>query len=612
MLRSPGKAIPATLALAALALAGHAASAQAATYTVTNVNDAGPGSLRRALVQSGQQLNADRIEFAIAGAGLHTIVVASDLPVVTEDVTIDGYTQAGSSPPTSTASAVPRIAIDATSASRGVDIGGDRVEVRGLAVHSAQSVGIFVEGREIVVAGNHVGINAAGTALRPNGDFGVEIYGRDNVIGGPAAEDRNVIAGGEAINVRVRAGTGHVIEGNRIGTNAAGTAGLDNLGAYGAMVDTGGNEVRGNVIAAEFVGLELLGDGNTVQGNLIGTNAAGNAAIPSGLGVNVEGGDDNLIGGTAADEANVISGNAFGGLQIEAGDATDPEEEIGPGTGNKVKGNFVGTDASATIALPNGVGFGLAGLAIAISDHNTIGGSEPGAGNVIAANDGEGLFIVGTGAEDNDVLGNWIGTTPAGAANLGNGKSGVRIQDASRNRVGEPGANGSQNTIAYNREDGVSVVESAGTATGNAILRNAIFENGVVAGELAIDLAADGLTLNDALDADAGPNALQNTPVIAGSTSSGGGKVTWTLASAANTAYRLEFFASDACDASGSGEAQRFLGATTVVTDGAGQRGDSFPATVAAGDQVTMTATRLTAAGAPRETSEPSACVTVS
>ena len=213
MLRSARTAIPTTLALAALALAGHAASAQAATYTVTTANDAGPGSLRRALVQSGQQLNADRIEFAIAGAGLHTIVVASDLPPVTQDVTIDGYSQAGSSAPTPTTPAVPRIAIDATNAARGLDIGGDRAEVRGLAVHSAQSVGIFVEGREIVVAGNHVGTNAAGTALRPNGEFGIEIYGGDNEIGGPAAEDRNVIAGGGAINVLVRGGTGHVDRG---------------------------------------------------------------------------------------------------------------------------------------------------------------------------------------------------------------------------------------------------------------------------------------------------------------------------------------------------------------------------------------------------------------
>jgi hypothetical protein len=604
---SPGKAIPTALALAALALAGDAASAQAATYTVTTVNDAGPGSLRRALMQSGQQLNADRIEFAIPGAGLHTIAVASDLPVVTEDVTIDGYSQAGSSPATPNTPAVPRIAIDATNAARGLDIGGDRVEVRGLAVHSAQSVGIFVEGREIVVAGNHIGTNAAGTALRPNGDFGVEIYGGDNVIGGPAAEDRNVIAGSGAINVRVKGGTGHVIEGNRIGTNAAGTAGLDNLGAYGAMVDTGGNDVRGNLIAAEFVGLELLGDANTAQGNLIGTNAAGTGAIPSGLGINVEGGDDNLIGGTSAEEANVISGNAFGGLQIEAGDATDPEEEVGPGTGNAVKGNFVGTDRTATIAIPNGVGFGLAGVAITISDHNMIGGSEPGAGNVIAANDGEGIFIIGTGAENNDVLGNWIGTTPAGAANLGNGKSGVRILDASRNRVGETGANGSQNTIAHNGEDGVTVVESAGVATGNAILRNAIFDNGASAGDLAIDLAADGLTANDALDADAGANALQNTPVITSSTSAGGGKVTWTLDSAAATSYRLEFFA---CDA--SVEPQRLLGAITAATDGAGHDGDGTPTAVVAGEQVTMTAARLTAAGVPRETSEPSPCVTVS
>lgn len=75
-----------------------------------------------------------------------------------------------------------------------------------------------------------------------------------------------------------------------------------------------------------------------LQGNLIGTDAAGTKAIRNDLGINVEGGDDNLIGGTAAGEGNVISGSFEAGVQIEAGDPDDGEagEEPGPATGNEL------------------------------------------------------------------------------------------------------------------------------------------------------------------------------------------------------------------------------------------------------------------------------------
>jgi hypothetical protein len=601
------KATLSTLAVAGLGVAAFSSPAQAATYDVINTNDAGTGSLRDALEQSGEALDPDTINFDIAGPGPHTIALASDLPPVTEEVTIDGYSQDDASPPTESAPAELKVEIDATNALRGLDIGGDGAEVRGLAIHSAQLVGVFIDGRRAKVAGNHIGTDVAGTAPLGNGEFGVEIFGRGTVIGGQADADRNVIAGSDAINVRVNDGNLHVVRGNRIGTNAAGTAGLDTRQTYGIMVESGLNVVSDNLISAEYVGLEVLGDANIVRGNLIGTDVTGSAPIANSLGLNVEGGDYNLIGGTGAGDANVIGSNLLSGLQIEQGDADDEDEgeEAGPAVGNLVRGNFIGTDATATVPLPNGEGYGAAGVAIALSDDNTIGGTDAGAGNVIVASDGPGIVIAA--ADDNRVRGNWIGTTPAGAANLGNGGSGVDIVNASDNRIGDTGAN-TGNTIAHNGTDGVTVQEANGTATGNAILRNAIFANGTGGSDLAIDLAADGLTANDVLDADTGANQLQNSPVI---TAAGtGGKVVWTLDAAASTSYRLELFATPRCDSSGSAEPPTYLGSVTAVTDTTGHAAGVTLTTALADSEVTATATLLDASGAVIETSEHAPCRT--
>ena len=67
--------------------------------------------------------------------------------------------------------------IDASNVCRGIDIGGDGIEVRGLVVRDAQIEGIFVEGSDNVVAGNYIGLNAAGVVANPNGQYGVHIDG---------------------------------------------------------------------------------------------------------------------------------------------------------------------------------------------------------------------------------------------------------------------------------------------------------------------------------------------------------------------------------------------------------------------------------------------------
>ena len=114
------------------------------------------------------------------------------------------------------------IVIDAVNVARGLDIGGDEIEVRGLNIQRAQDTGMFVEGRDNVVAGNFIGTSVAGTVARPNGEYGVEVHGQDNVIGGSPPADRNVISSNGLAEVNVDNGSGHVVQGNRIGTGAGG------------------------------------------------------------------------------------------------------------------------------------------------------------------------------------------------------------------------------------------------------------------------------------------------------------------------------------------------------------------------------------------------------
>src|SRR5438105_5790153 len=72
----------------------------AVTFTVTNTNDSGAGSLRQAILDANANPGTDMISFNIPGGGSHVITPASALPTITDPVEIDGYTQAGASPNT--------------------------------------------------------------------------------------------------------------------------------------------------------------------------------------------------------------------------------------------------------------------------------------------------------------------------------------------------------------------------------------------------------------------------------------------------------------------------------------------------------------------------------
>ena len=356
---------------------------------------------------------------------------------------------------------------------------------------------------------------------------------------------------------------------------------------------TGGSTIKGLVINRFHAsGIILFTDGNLVQGNFIGTTPNGNTAQANVFGVDV-GSANNTIGGTSLSARNLISGNTTFGIAF-----------LNSSNNNQVQGNYIGTNVFGDTAIPNGDGV----LLSVGPNGNVIGGTAAGAGNLISGNT-NGVHI--SIANDNRVQGNLIGTNASGIGPLANTNDGVliestNVQSALRNIVGGSTA-AERNTIAYNGGTGVEVVFD--NATLNAIRGNSIYSNGGLGIDLSKTLSPDGVTLNDACDADSGANNSQNFPVLTSATSgSGGTTIQGALASTANTNFLIDFYSSG-----GSCSGQRFLGMTSVTTDASCNAPFTvnFPGlNVQAGLQITATATTSTLAPAG-DTSEFSPCITV-
>jgi Bacterial Ig-like domain/Bacterial Ig domain len=253
-------------------------------------------------------------------------------------------------------------------------------------------------------------------------------------------------------------------------------------------------------------------------------------------------------------------------------------------SGNRIEGNYIGTDASGTSDLGNG----RYGVRIDEAQNNVVGGTSPGARNVLSGN-GAGVFIGGVEASGNRIEGNYIGTDATGDADLGNSHVGVGIGSSPNNLVGGIAARAG-NVISGNDEEGVSVEGSA--ARGNRILRNSIFDNG----RLGIDLLADGgdVTANDISDPDIGPNDLQNFPIITSVTTFGSQTtIQGTFNSTTEDTFNLQFFSNPAADPSGFGEGETYVGQTNVLTNFKGNDAFSFATNtpISVGRVVTATAT---------------------
>jgi titin len=315
-----------------------------------------------------------------------------------------------------------------------------------------------------VVQGNYIGTNLTTVLAIPN-DYGIVIDGSStkNTIGGPGAKFSNVISGNtsDGIDLFGTGTSGNVIQGNYIGTNAGGTAAIPNN--CGVVLDGGvknavigglktgdGNIISGNT--SEGVVIQAPGtSANSIEDNTIGLGANG-SALPNAIGVLIQSSATmNLLVG------NVVSGNTEYGVEIlDSGT-----------TGNKLHGNFIGTNNAGTAAAGNGEG-----ILIAVSaTGNIVGGS--GFGNTIGGNQ-TGVDIEGSGTKGNLVEGNLIGLNKASTP-IGNGNGVVIGSGASQNTIGGGSNVNFMNIISGNTNDGVDITGSG--TTSNTVADNSIGTN---------------------------------------------------------------------------------------------------------------------------------------
>ena len=497
---------------------------------MTNADDSGPGSLRQAILDANSNPGSDEISFNIAGSGVHTIRLASPLPAITEPVILNGYTQPGSSPNTNPVgqglNTVLTISIDGSAAGLGscitvnagnLDFLG--MEISGLNISGCNPVGIFAgTGADgLLISGNFIGTDPTGSVRAPGQDYAISIGNVPGVeIGGALPYSRNLLSGSR----------------------------LDNVFA--------------------------IGPNTVIRGNLIGTNAAGDAAIAPdlefGRGI-IVGGANAMIGGPDTEHRNVISGHGDYGIEMS--------QNPGPVT---IEGNFIGTDVTGTRPLANKNGI-IANNSVAVIR-----------GNVIAASVLSGIVGGGPGLI---IHGNFVGTDESATLDLGNGGMGIEPRDALT--IGGIGP-GEGNVIAYNGKSygysGVSTYASGVRIRGNRFFGNV---------PLGIDLLEQsipdtGVTRNDPGDIDTGSNALQNFPLILSVTPGASTThVAGILNSTATTSFDVDLYAVPLCQSPPQGYLQgdAFLGTLVVTTDGSGNAsfGTDVPQVLAPGQRVTATAT---------------------
>lgn len=481
------------------------------TFVVTNTNDAGAGSLRQAITNVNIYPGSHIVNFNIptsdmgynSSQGTWKIMLNSTLPIITHsNVLIDGTSQATFTGNTNIYG--PEIMLDGNNNSW-ADFAFHIYNVSNVTIKGF-IIGRFVVGIQIsgasaqnnIVQGNYLGCNYNATDTLGNTE-GIYILSgpQNNIIGGNSSALRNIVSGNNHVGIRV---------------------------------------VNSNY--------------NTIQGNFVGLNRTGNTALRNYDGISIEGTSKyNLIGGYASTERNYVAGNVAYGIPV-----------FGAGCNyNIIAGNYVGTDTTGTIAIPNTYGV----LFDDGASYNTLGGRVAGAGNLLSGNSGYGVFLYNFGTVKDTVVGNLIGTDYTGTIALpnangivvdgpsflhtiennvisGNIQMGIDIHiagsdsnfvinnkigtDISGNfpignqldgiRIGEGpkynfiGLSGKGNIIAYNGGNGITVMTPAELY--NTITSNSIYANQV----MGIDLFPQGPTPNDSGDSDSGPNDLMNFPDI--------------------------------------------------------------------------------------------------
>ncbi len=251
-------------------------AAHTATFTVTQIADSSDicdsnCSLREAITAANSSAGADRIEFAIAGTGPFVLGVASTLPAINETLSIDGYTQAGSSVNTAAvgSNAVLQIELRGSgTAGIGLALCAPNILVRGLAItgfgaglHTATSgpFSCLQPSSNVRIEGNFIGVQSDGVTARGNG-HGMVINSAVTQVGGVELAQRNIIASNNNNGLLFEGSNlaGSSALGNLIGTDRSGVLDRGNNGA-GVRVDAAQDITIGSASAPNFFAFSQVG-----------------------------------------------------------------------------------------------------------------------------------------------------------------------------------------------------------------------------------------------------------------------------------------------------------------------------------------------------------------
>ena len=442
-----------------------APSSPTSVYTVTNTNDSGAGSLRRAINDANFYSGADAIHFNIPGAGAHSIHALSDLPAITDPVTIDGTTQPGYA-------GTPLIEIHGTvgeSGRDGLTITAGNSTVRGLAINRFSSDGIRLrDAGNNRIEGNYIGTDLAGGTVLANDD-GIDSYGSGhNTIGGQVAGQGNLISGndgfgaffGDGFNTLSSTDTPKAIPDSGIVTSTISwteATFIEDLGVRVYITHPNVSDLEIYLIAPDTTRV-TLSTGNGGDGDdYLGTEFDDEASLAitderapffrvyrpeTPLSVL----DGLSITGTWTLEVRDTVASNTGTL-----DDWDVIYRYDSASDNIVEGNRIGTNASGTVSLPNRTGVGWYG------GPNYVGAPVAGAGNLISGNTSDGIYMSGAGSV---VQGNLIGTNAIGTSVISFGLDAIRI-DGNGHQIGGA-AVFAGNVIALNLGCGVYINGGAG------------------------------------------------------------------------------------------------------------------------------------------------------
>ncbi|MBS1795600.1 MAG: carboxypeptidase regulatory-like domain-containing protein [Acidobacteria bacterium] len=211
---------------------------------VTNTGDSGPGSLRQAILDANRLPGTQTIVFEIPGTAPFVINPQTELPRIEQTAVLDATTQPGYA---GTPAIEIRGGLVTAAFKKGLVVAAPDTVVKGFAL-TRWRLALSIAADRAVIQGNFVGLSAQGDPFFADSNTGIQVAGNSNLIGGPNDADGNFIAGNQT-GIKILSSLNSVIQHNRIGTNAGGTA-IGNTNS-GVLVNSGaGNRISQNKIVS--------------------------------------------------------------------------------------------------------------------------------------------------------------------------------------------------------------------------------------------------------------------------------------------------------------------------------------------------------------------------